>query len=124
MARRSAFAYGSGRSSSAFTTVKMAVFAPMPIASDRIATAAKPGLWTSARSATVTSSGDGLRDVLAERRRQVELMLLLLPQNLADVLGDGVLLERLAFLDALAVGANRIVLVLQIGAQHLLRRPR
>jgi hypothetical protein len=32
-------------------TLKMAVFAPMPSASDRIATVVKPGVRTSARTA-------------------------------------------------------------------------
>jgi hypothetical protein len=41
--RRSAFAYGSGRMTTALTTVKIALLAPMPSASVAIATAAKPG---------------------------------------------------------------------------------
>src|SRR6266850_8508666 len=42
---------GSGRSSTAFTTLKMAVFAPMPRASVRTATSVKPGLLASIRNA-------------------------------------------------------------------------
>ena len=45
-------------------------------------------------------------------------MLLLLPEDLADVLGDRVLAERLAFPHAHAVIPHRLVLVIEIGAQH------
>ncbi len=51
MTWRSAFAYGSGRSRSALVTLKIAVLAPMPIASDSNAAAAKPGLAARARHA-------------------------------------------------------------------------
>jgi hypothetical protein len=50
-ARRSGFATGSARSITASTTAKMAVFAPMPTASDRTATSKKPGLFESVRKA-------------------------------------------------------------------------
>src|SRR5215469_8096882 len=43
--------YGSGRSKTAFTTLKMAVFAPMPSASVRTVTAVKPGFFPSMRAA-------------------------------------------------------------------------
>ena len=49
MARRSASWYGRGCSSSVLTTLKIAVLAPMPIASAAIAMAAKPGARTSRR---------------------------------------------------------------------------
>jgi hypothetical protein len=49
--RRSGRAIGSGRSSSASTTEKSAVLNPMPMASERIATAVKPGLLSSHFSA-------------------------------------------------------------------------
>jgi hypothetical protein len=48
---RSGDGYGSGLSSTPWTTVNMAVFAPMPSASVRIASAAKPGRLMSIRSA-------------------------------------------------------------------------
>src|ERR1051325_11999218 len=51
MTRRSASLYGRGRSSNALVMLKMAVFAPMPIASDRIAATVKPGLFLKARKA-------------------------------------------------------------------------
>ena len=41
--------------------------------------------------------------VFAERGRQIDLVLLLLPQDLADVLGDRVLLQRFALHDPLAI---------------------
>ena len=44
MSERLASWYGSGRSSSALATLKMAVLAPMPIASDRMAAAVNPGV--------------------------------------------------------------------------------
>ena len=59
-------------------------------------------------------------DVLAQRGRQVDLVLLLLDQDLADVLGHGVLAQRLALADALAVVADRLVLVLEVEPEHLL----
>jgi hypothetical protein len=43
--------YGSGFNRTAFTTVKMAVLAPMPSASVRTATAVKPGFFRSIRKA-------------------------------------------------------------------------
>ena len=52
---RSEPGYGSGRRRTALTKVKIVVFAPMPRASDRIATAVKPGLFRRARSANRTS---------------------------------------------------------------------
>ena len=42
---------GSGLSRTAFTNVKIVVLAPMPMASDRMATALNPGLRRSARTA-------------------------------------------------------------------------
>jgi hypothetical protein len=48
---RSESANGSARSISAWTTEKMAVFAPMPKASASTATAVKPGLFQSTRTA-------------------------------------------------------------------------
>ncbi len=47
--RRSESATGKGFSSTALTTVKMVVFAPMPIASVRTATAVKPGFFANMR---------------------------------------------------------------------------
>src|SRR5256885_1027991 len=58
--------------------------------------------------------------VLAERGRKIHEMLLLLPQDFADVFGDRILAERFALHDAIAVGANGVALVGQIGAEHLL----
>ena len=45
----SGFGYGSAFSSTPSTTLKMAVFAPMPIASVNTATAVKPGIFASRR---------------------------------------------------------------------------
>src|SRR5262250_2535711 len=46
---------GSGCSKMALTTVKIVVFAPIPSASDKIATALKPGLLRSTRAPCRTS---------------------------------------------------------------------
>ena len=51
IAMRPASGYGSGRRTSAFAALKIAVFAPMPIASDRIATAVNAGALRAARAA-------------------------------------------------------------------------
>jgi len=48
---RSWLAYGSGRSSTASTTLKIAVLAPMPSASTKIAIRVKPGCLASSRAA-------------------------------------------------------------------------
>src|SRR4029078_7342494 len=53
--RRSGWANGRGRSSTALMTEKMAVFAPIPSPRVRIATAANPGLRRSVRSAYLMS---------------------------------------------------------------------
>ena len=50
-ARRSGSGYGSGFSSSALTTLKMAVFAPIPIASDATITKVSPALRLRVRTA-------------------------------------------------------------------------
>ena len=42
--------YGNGRTRTAFTKVKIVVFAPMPSASDNTAAAVKPGLRRSSRT--------------------------------------------------------------------------
>src|SRR5262245_33096991 len=57
--------------------------------------------------------------VLAQRRGQVDLVLLLVDQDLADVLGQGVLAQGLALPDALAVVADGLVLRLQVEAEHV-----
>jgi hypothetical protein len=51
----SGFGNGSGRSSTASTTLKMAVFAPMPKASVKTTTAVNPGFFQSIRSPYRTS---------------------------------------------------------------------
>src|SRR5260370_816206 len=55
--------------------------------------------------------------VLAQCRRQVDLMLLLVDQDAADLLRQGVLAQRLALPHALPVVADRLVLRLQVEAQ-------
>ena len=59
----SGFLTGSERRRKSFTRLKIAVFAPMPSASEKIATTQKPGLLRSCRSASLRSlmeaSGEG-----------------------------------------------------------------
>src|SRR2546427_7802329 len=55
MASRSGSLNGNGRSSTALTTLKMAVFAPMPSASVSTATAVKPGFFSNCRMANFRS---------------------------------------------------------------------
>src|SRR5205823_8931872 len=52
---RSGFLKGSGRSNTALTTLKIAVFAPMPSASVSTATAVKPGFFSNWRRANLRS---------------------------------------------------------------------
>src|SRR5438034_11846465 len=52
---RSGSRYGSGRSNTALTTLKMAVFATMPSASVSTATAVKPGFFSNWRKANLRS---------------------------------------------------------------------
>jgi hypothetical protein len=49
--RRCASAYGSGRSNTALTTLKIAVHAPMPSAMVTVATSAKPAFFRRLRAA-------------------------------------------------------------------------
>src|SRR5579872_2384553 len=56
MTRRSGRPYGSGSSRTAWTRLKMAVFAPMPRAMVRMATAAKPGARVRRRNAYFMSA--------------------------------------------------------------------
>src|SRR5262249_7668181 len=55
-----------------------------------------------------------------ERGGQIDLVVLLLDQNLADLLGQREFAERLALADAVAVIAHGLVLVVEVEAQHLL----
>src|SRR5580704_7291598 len=52
---RSGWSYGSGRSRTAFATLKMAVLAPTPKAIVRMAVSAKTGLFRSVRAARASS---------------------------------------------------------------------
>src|SRR5207302_7143708 len=55
MTSRSEAENGNGRSSTPFTTLKIAVFAPIPSASVSTATAVKPGFFNSWRNANLRS---------------------------------------------------------------------
>src|SRR5438128_12541513 len=66
MTSRSAAGNGNGRSSTPLTTLKMAVFAPMPRASVSTATAVKPGFFSNWRKAD-------LRSFITQRLNRIEL---------------------------------------------------
>src|ERR1700728_2472407 len=57
----------------------------------------------------------------AERGRQVDLMILLLGENLADLLCQRVFSKRLALADSIAIIANGLVLVIEVEPEHLFR---
>src|SRR5437773_578136 len=63
---RSGFLKGSGRSSTALTKLKMAVFAPMPSASVSTATAVKPGFFSNWRKAN-------FRSFITQRLHRIDL---------------------------------------------------
>src|SRR5467141_2330642 len=65
MTSRSATGNGNGRNKTPFTTLKMAVFAPMPSASVSTATAVKPGFFSNWRKAN-------LRSFMAQRLHRID----------------------------------------------------
>src|SRR5512135_570664 len=75
--------------------------------------------WRSSSSGPLLGLGH-VGHLDAQGGRQVDLVLLLVDQDRADVLGHGVLAERLALADALAVVADRLVLVIEVEAEHVL----
>src|SRR6266550_7249055 len=66
MASRSGSLNGNGRSNTASTTLKMAVFAPMPSASVSTATAVKPGFFSNWRKAN-------FRSFITQRLHRIDL---------------------------------------------------
>ena len=68
------------------------------------------GLWLS-----------GQRHVNAQRRREINFMLLLLDNDAAQSFAQGKLPHRLGLLDALAISPHGHPFVFQIGAQHFNR---
>ena len=62
-----------------------------------------------------------VRWIFAKGGRQIDLVILLLDQDLADLLGQGKLPEMFALSDPSAIVANCLVFVVQVVAQHLLR---
>src|SRR5579872_6248341 len=82
----------------------------------------RSGRGAVARRARASSTpARDIRDVLAEGRREVGQVLLFVAQNLAKILGNAELRERLALLDARPIVADGDDLVLEVGAQHRLR---
>src|SRR5580704_5483552 len=67
-----------------------------------------------------------IRHVLAERRRQVNLVVLLVYENLPNLLRHGKFAEGFTLANPLAVIPDRFILIFQIKAEHflcLLRSP-
>src|SRR5262249_43343872 len=62
-----------------------------------------------------------LGHLAAQRRGQVDLVLLLVDEDLADLFSHRVLAQGLALADAPAVVADGLVLVLQVALEHLPR---
>src|SRR6476661_11298644 len=73
--------------------------------------------WGRAAARSATPAGD-IGHVFSERSREVDLVLLLLAQDFADVLGDGELRQGFALFDSLTIGANGVVLVFEVGSEH------
>jgi len=77
MISRSAAGNGNGRIKTQFTTLKMAVLAPIPSARERIATAVNPGLLFSSRNANRMSLVAALQEAFLTRTyEEWEAMLL------------------------------------------------
>jgi len=60
-----------------------------------------------------------IRDVFAESSSQVDLMILLLHQNLADLFRHRVFSKRFTLRDAIAVIANGFVFIIEIVPEHV-----
>jgi hypothetical protein len=59
-----------------------------------------------------------VRDVDAERGREIDLVILLLGEDLADLFGERVFSERLALADAVAIIADGLVFIVEIELKH------
>src|SRR5262245_20588054 len=66
------------------------------------------------------TSARNIGDVFSEGGGQINLMLLFLTQDFADVFGDRIFPERLTLPYTFPVVPHRHVLVLEVGAQHRL----
>jgi hypothetical protein len=63
-----------------------------------------------------------IRHVLAERRRQIDLVVLLVYENLPNLLRHGKFAEGFTLPNPLAVIPDRFILIFQIKAEHVLCR--
>src|ERR1700734_4424777 len=61
-----------------------------------------------------------VRHLYPKRGGEIDLVILLLHQDFADLLGQGKFAERLALPDTVAIIAHGLVLVVEIEAQHVL----
>src|SRR5665213_127266 len=62
-----------------------------------------------------------IRNILTERRRQIDLMILLVDEDLSDMLGNCKFAESFALSHSLTVVSDCFVFILQIEAQHFAR---
>src|SRR5689334_9884847 len=69
--------------------------------------------------ATCLGAACDVWDFFAQSRRQIDLVVLLLHQDLADLFGHRILTKALALPDAVAVLADRLVFVFEVESQHL-----
>src|ERR1043166_1772165 len=77
-------------------------------------------LATLAQRAPFGTTAD-VRDFYAEGGGQIDLMILLLHEDLANLFRHRVFSKRLALSDAIAVIANGFVLVIEIVSEHVFR---
>ena len=66
-------------------------------------------------------TGAEIGNVDAQRGGQLDLVILFLHENVANLLGQGVLAQRVALADAFPIIEDRLVFVVQIEAQHFFR---
>jgi len=64
-------------------------------------------------------AGIDVGDINAQRDSQVDLMVLLIDEDVANLLGHGEFSEQFALADAIPVIAHRLIFIFEIGAEHL-----
>src|SRR5262245_4295349 len=65
-----------------------------------------------------------IRNLFTQSSCQIDLMVLLLDEDLSNLLRHRVFAERFALADAIAIVANRLVFIVEVEPEHLLRIPR
>src|SRR5438477_1919210 len=70
---------------------------------------------------TSSLTGTQLRNFFAKSGGQIDLMVLLLDEDLADLFGHGVFSKRFTLRDTITVIANGFVFIIEIVAEHVSR---